>query len=165
MGSAKRADRWRRRSQSVARPSLPHSLEVANPGYDGRIIAMTPEISRRNLLASVGAALALPLPARSADDKPGQRKLKVAIFSKHLQFVAGEELAKAAASVGFDGIDITVRKGGHVAPERVRQDLPPLVAIIRRHGLEVPMITADIIDTQTPFTEDILKTMQELGIR
>jgi sugar phosphate isomerase/epimerase len=126
---------------------------------------MTLEISRRNLIAGVGAALAMPLPARSADDKPTPRKLKVAIFSKHLQFVAGEELAKAAASVGFDGIDITVRKGGHVAPERVRQDLPPLVAIIRHHGLEVPMITADIVDTQTPFTEDILKTMADLGIR
>ena len=81
---------------------------------------------------------------------------KVAIFSKHLQFVAGEELAKAAADLGFDDIDITVRKGGHVAPERVRQDLPPLVAIIRKHGLGVPMITTDIVDTDTPFTEDIL---------
>jgi sugar phosphate isomerase/epimerase len=126
---------------------------------------MQPEISRRNLLAGVGAALALQLPARGADDKPGARKLKVAIFSKHLQFVSGEDLAKAAASIGFDGIDITVRKGGHVAPERVRQDLPPLVAIIRQHGLEVPMITADIVDAQTPFTEDILKTMADLGIR
>jgi sugar phosphate isomerase/epimerase len=58
-----------------------------------------------------------------------------------------------------------VRKGGHVAPERVRQDLPPLAAIIRKHGLEVPMITADIVDVETPHTEDILRTMSELGIR
>ena len=54
---------------------------------------------------------------------------------------------------------------GHVAPERVAQDLPPLVAILRKHGLEVPMITADIVDTSTPFTEDILKTMAALKIR
>lgn len=100
----------------------------------------------------------------AADDKPAH-KLKVAIFSKHLQFLAGEELAKAAADIGFDGIDITVRRGGHVDPGRVSQDLPPLVGIIRQHGLEVPMITADIVDTQTPFTEDILKTMAALGIR
>lgn len=105
------------------------------------------------------------LPARADDEKPAPPKLKVAIFSKHLQFLAGEELAKAAAAIGYDGIDITVRRGGHVAPERVALDLPPLVGIIRQHGLEVPMITADIVDTQTPFTEDILKTMAELGIR
>jgi len=105
------------------------------------------------------------MPVRAADDKPAQHKLKVAIFSKHLQFLAGEELAKAAADIGFDGIDITVRRGGHVDPARVGQDLPPLVGIIRQHGLEAPMITADIVDTQTPFTEDILKTMAALGIR
>jgi sugar phosphate isomerase/epimerase len=96
---------------------------------------------------------------------PAPHKLKVAIFSKHLQFLAGEEMAQAAAEIGFDGVDITVRKGGHIEPERARQDLPKLVGIIRQHGLEVPMITADFVDTQTPFTEDILKAMAPLGIR
>jgi sugar phosphate isomerase/epimerase len=126
---------------------------------------MEPKVSRRTLLAGGAALLSRNLPARAADDKPGERKLKVAIFSKHLQFLAGEELAQAAAGMGFDGIDITVRKGGHVEPERARQDLPPLAAIIRKHGLEVPMITADIVDAESPFTEGILKTMALLGIR
>src|SRR5262249_55357405 len=87
------------------------------------------------------------------------------IFSKHLQFVQGEELAKTAAAIGFDAIDITVRKGGHIEPERVRQELPGLVATIRHHGLEVPMITTEIVDSETPHTESILATMVELGIR
>jgi len=116
-----------------------------------------PTLSRRALLA---AAPLLFSPAVSANPK-----LKVAIFSKHLQFVAGEELAQAAADIGFDGIDITVRKGGHVEPERVAQDLPPLVATLRKHALDVPMITADIVDTTTPHTEEILKTMAALEIR
>ncbi len=92
-------------------------------------------------------------------------KLKVAIFSKHLQFVQGPELAKAAAGLGFDAVDITVRQGGHVAPERVRQDLPPLVAAIRERGLEVPTITTDILDAATPYAEDIISTAAGLGIR
>lgn len=121
---------------------------------------MTNMISRRTLLAGTGLLLGGAVPSPAA---PG--KLKVAIFSKHLQFVQGDELASMAAAIGFDAIDITVRKGGHVEPERVRQELPGLVAIIRKHGLEVPMITTDIVDTATPFTEDILRTMQELGIR
>lgn len=115
--------------------------------------------SRRALLAGAPALFGLSTTCRAA----GQ-KLKVAIFSKHLQFVAGDELAKAAKDIGFDDIDITVRKGGHIDPSRVRQDLPALVAIIRKHGLGVPMITTDIVDSDTPFAEDILATMAELGI-
>ena len=118
---------------------------------------MDSKMSRRALLAA-GAAL-LARPAQAAG------KLKVCIFSKHLQFVQGEELVKTAAAMGFDGIDLTVRKGGHVEPERVKQDLPPLVALVRANGLEAPMVTTDIVDVETPFAEDILKTLAELGIR
>jgi sugar phosphate isomerase/epimerase len=93
-----------------------------------------------------------------------ESKLKVCIFSKHLQFLQGAQLAQAAADMGFDGIDLTVRKGGHVEPSRVKQDLPGLVALIHEHGLEVPMITTDIVDANTPYTENILQCMSELGI-
>ena len=93
------------------------------------------------------------------------RNLKVAIFSKHLQFLQGAELAHAAAEIGFDGIDITVRSGGHVEPARVAEDLPPLVAIIRRQGLAVPMVTTDIVDAASPHARNVLKTLADLDIR
>jgi sugar phosphate isomerase/epimerase len=118
---------------------------------------MNPSLSRRSLLAAAAAFCARPAAARTP--------LKVVIFSKHLQFVQGAELAKAAADLGFDGVDITVRKGGHVAPERVKEELSPLVAAIRDRGLEVPMITTDIVDAETPFAENIVRTAAELGIR
>ncbi len=91
-------------------------------------------------------------------------KQKVAIFSKHLQFLEGEDLARSAAEIGFDGVDITVRKGGHVEPARVAQDLPDLVKRIRAHGLEVPMVTADILDARTPYAEDIMRALASLEI-
>jgi sugar phosphate isomerase/epimerase len=90
--------------------------------------------------------------------------LKIAIFSKHLEFLEGAELAAGAKEIGFDGIDLAVRKGGHVEPARVNQDLPALVGVIRQQGLEVPMLTTDIVDADTPYTEDVLGTMSELGI-
>jgi len=114
-------------------------------------------ISRRALLAT--GALLLSRPAKA------KAKLKVSVFSKHLQFVQGEELATAAAGLGFDGVDITLRKGGHVEPASVAKDLPPLVATLRRHGLEVPMVSTDIADADTPFAEEILKACAALGIR
>jgi sugar phosphate isomerase/epimerase len=121
------------------------------------VSAKEPSISRRALLAA--GALLLSRPARA------KAKLKVAIFSKHLQFVEGEDLAAAAAGLGFDGVDITLRKSGHVEPATVARDLPPLVAAIRKHGLEVPMVTTDIADADTPFAEDMLKVCAALGIR
>src|SRR5580692_3486448 len=120
--------------------------------------------SRRALLSTGAALCASGLPSSAAEEKSAGGKLKVAIFSKHLQFLRGEALATGAAEIGFDGIDLAVRKGGHVEPERVRQDLPNLVAIIRSHGLEVPMLTTDIVDAETPHAEDVLKVMTELGI-
>jgi sugar phosphate isomerase/epimerase len=90
--------------------------------------------------------------------------LKISIFSKHLEFLQGDELAAGAKEIGFDGVDLAVRKGGHVEPERVREDLPALVAAIRKQGLEVPMLTTDIIDADTPHAADVLAVMTDLGI-
>jgi hypothetical protein len=111
------------------------------------------QVSRRSILAGAAALLATPAAAKS--------KLKVSIFSKHLQFVQGTELAKAASEIGFDGVDITVRKGGHIAPEQVKETLPPLVATLRKQGLEVPMITTEIVDADTPHAEDVIRTASD----
>src|SRR6185437_929259 len=119
---------------------------------------MANEVTRR---AAVLSGLAM-LPLAAA---PAKRNLKVAIFSKHLQFLQGNELARAAAELGFDGIDLTVRAGGHVEPARAGEDLPPLVSLIRGHGLDVPMVTTDIVDTASPNTRTVLKTLANLGIR
>jgi sugar phosphate isomerase/epimerase len=115
-------------------------------------------LSRRSLLAGAGLLLARPAAAAPA-------KVKVAIFSKHLQFLQGDDLAKAAADLGFDAVDLTVRKGGHVEPATVARDLPPLVSAIRKRGLEVTMVTTDVADADSPYTEDVLKAASALGIR
>src|SRR4051812_4438291 len=97
--------------------------------------SMTTALTRR-------AAILGSLAIARLQAAPAKRNLKVAVFSKHLQFLDGEGLARAAAEMGFDGIDLTVRAGGHVEPARVAQDLPPLVSLIRKHNLDVPMVTS-----------------------
>lgn len=111
-------------------------------------------LSRRTFLGAVAAAAGRAEPAA----------LRVAIFSKHLRFVEGEELAAAAKSMGFDGIDLTVRAGGHVLPERVAQDLPPIVKAARAADLEVPIVTTGIVDADTPHAERMIATIAEQGI-
>jgi sugar phosphate isomerase/epimerase len=86
-------------------------------------------------------------------------------MSKFLQFLTVPEMAAKAAELGFDGIDLCVRPGAHVLPERVAEDLPRAAEIIRKSGLDLPMITAAIVDVTSPHAEKMLKTAASLDIR
>ncbi|MCW9707664.1 sugar phosphate isomerase/epimerase family protein [Fodinibius salsisoli] len=93
-----------------------------------------------------------------------QTAYSISVFSKHLQWLDYPKMAKTAADLGFDGIDLTVRPGGHVLPENAERDLPKAVAAVRDEGLEVYMISTAISDPDDPHTKPILKTAGELGI-
>jgi sugar phosphate isomerase/epimerase len=124
--------------------------------------------SRRKFLRSVaGAGVMVSLPGTQATDTvPGgpRSRVQIVYFSKHLQWLNWEQMAETAAELGFDGIDLTVREGGHVLPERVKEDLPRVARIVREAGLDIPMITAGIVDIHSPHAEVIIRTASELGI-
>jgi len=62
----------------------------------------------------------------------------VCFFSKHLPDTTWRELARRVKRMGFEGVDLTVRTGGHVVPEKGAEDLPRAVAAIRDEGLRLP---------------------------
>ncbi len=74
-------------------------------------------------------------------------------------------MLNSALPFGYEGIDLTVRAGGHVLPERVQDDLPKAAETIRKAGLKFSMITSDIIDVKTPHAENVLKTLKSLGVK
>jgi L-ribulose-5-phosphate 3-epimerase len=88
----------------------------------------------------------------------------VCLFSKPLQGMSWQRLAQAAKKIGFTGIDLTVRPGGHVLPERVTEDLPKAVETIRGEGLDVPMITTELLSARDPAAETTLAAAGRLGI-
>jgi L-ribulose-5-phosphate 3-epimerase len=102
--------------------------------------------------------------AKSPAEK-GQKPFPLSIFSKQLQWLDYDEMARVAAEIGFDGVDLTVRPGGHVLPERVEQDLPKAMEAVQKAGLNIYMIATSITSTDDPNTEKILKTASSLGIR
>lgn len=85
-------------------------------------------------------------------------------FSKHLAENDWERLAENVKSLGFDGIDLTVRPGGHVLPEKVETDLPRATAAIRAAGLKLPMITTVLLSGSEPTARPILSTAGNLKI-
>ena len=92
-------------------------------------------------------------------------QLSINIFSKHLQFLDYLATGEMAAEMGFSGVDLTVRPGGHVLPEFVTTDLPKAIAEIRKGGSECEMITTRIENINNPLDVDILKTAAKLGIK
>lgn len=92
------------------------------------------------------------------------QELTLCLFSKHLPFMGWQELAKTVKRLGFDGIDLTVRPGGHVAPDRALEDLPRALSAIRKEGLSIPMITTALTTVNDPTAKPILATAGKLGI-
>ena len=117
-------------------------------------------MNRRTFLAtSLGASVALA----AAVPAP---KLKLSVFTKHLQFIKGPDpLAEAIASLGFDGADVALRKGGTIEPERAREEFPKLIKALASRGVSTPMITSGIVDVDSPFAEPVLGVLKDQGIR
>lgn len=90
-------------------------------------------------------------------------KRQYIVFSKHLQWLHGRDLAQALVGAGFDGVDLAVRPGGHVLPERVSEDLPRMVELLESHGLSCPAIVTGITDA-TPEAEAVIRTAASCGI-
>ena len=119
-------------------------------------------ISRKNFIT--GLALASAAPPIKIYSKT-LTKMPICIFSKHLQWCDYKQMADVAKEIGIDGLDITVRRKGHVLPENVTEDLPKAVEEARKEDIEVPMITTNIIGAKDEITEPILKTASKLGIK
>ena len=125
-------------------------------------------LSRRGFLQVSAAAPwagAVTLSAGSEPFRPrGPFRGTLCLFSKPVPQFAWQELAQSAKRAGFAGIDLTVRSGGHVAPQRAAEDLPRAVAAIRAEGLEVPMITTELVSSRDPTAVPILTTAAKLSV-
>jgi aspartate kinase len=66
-----------------------------------------------------------------------------------------QELAKSAKAAGFAGVDLTVRRGGHVAPPRATEDLPKAVQHIHP--------AAQAIGASTVVTDDRVGKVSIVG--
>jgi L-ribulose-5-phosphate 3-epimerase len=95
------------------------------------------------------------------------KKIRIDAYSRTLHWLRKpEEVAEACRQIGNTTIDLTVRAApGHVQPERVKTDLPVWVKSLAQGGVTVTSIAADITDAKTANVEDILGTMNSLGIR
>ena len=130
----------------------------------------TNKLNRRDFgkLAMVGA-LGLASGALSSGSfaaaKGKSDRLPVHLFSKCLQFLDYEEMSEAAVEMGFDGLDLTIRPGGHVEPARAAEDLPKALSAMSDHGLVSEMFATKVANVEDEMGIESLKTAAEFGYK
>lgn len=123
---------------------------------------------RRFIKQTVLATSALPLlptlfpAAVAATESPLP---DIHIFSKHLQFLNYADMADAAADMGFNGVDLTVRPDGHVRPDQVEDELPKAAECLKKVGLPPKLLTTVVGDAANATDVRVLKTASKMGFQ
>lgn len=102
-----------------------------------------------NTAVTAAAACALPLlrgtaGASEKSGRPEPARPTVVAFTKSFQDWSIPEVCRRFKQIGLDGLDLTVRPGGHIAPERVTEELPKAARAAQEHGLVLGLLTTSI---------------------
>ncbi|MGD9724274.1 MAG: sugar phosphate isomerase/epimerase family protein [Pirellulales bacterium] len=128
------------------------------------------EVNRRQFVRR-SAAVALVAATRcgsfeqaapAAESAQSARPTFVA-FTESFQGWPIPQVCERFKGIGLDGLDLTVRPGGHIAPEDAPQKLPEAVRAARDHDVRIAMLTTAIVETDKQ-AESLLATAGELGI-
>jgi sugar phosphate isomerase/epimerase len=90
--------------------------------------------------------------------------MDICVFSKHLQAYGYRELGARLKEAGFNGVDLTVRAGGHVEPGAASERLPEAASVLGEEGVAVTMITTDITGVDEPHARAVLEAAAALNI-
>lgn len=118
-------------------------------------------MNRRQFLTTT--ALAAPLLA--AETRGKKRRNPYCVFTKPLQMLSYDDLADLIAELGFDGIEGTIRPGGQITPEQVPDELPKMMAALKKRGLEMTIMASGINNADDKLNIQQLQVAAQLGIK
>lgn len=123
---------------------------------------------QQSLAASAAVTAAgsfLPSSIQATEGGKTSPRFRFCTFTKSLQHLSYDDLAKRTAALGFDGLEVPIRPGGHIEPEQVEDELPKMVEALKKHGLEMTVMTSGINEvSKEQRTEAVLRTAAGLGI-
>jgi sugar phosphate isomerase/epimerase len=132
---------------------------------------------RRAGLAAAAACLA-PAPALAARNAPassrppaGQPAYDIGILEKWF-FDGGdggplkytpEQMAQTLDEMGLD-LELTLRKNGHITPEKAPDELPVMAAALARKNRRILWVALDTVRPDEPHWEKAVRTAKQLGV-
>src|SRR5687768_1933377 len=91
--------------------------------------------------------------------------MQFVLFTDNLAALKLPEVCAEAKRAGFDGLDLTLRPGGHVLPENAEMGLAEAKRIADDAGVVIPMLTTGVTDIDSPHAEAIFAAAAHYGAR
>jgi sugar phosphate isomerase/epimerase len=95
--------------------------------------------------------------------QPRMLRMKFAAFTKSFQDRSIAEVCEIFLKLGLDGLDLTVRPGGHIDPANVAKELPLAVNAAHERSLRIFFLTTGITDVD-PAAEALIAAAGKYGI-
>ncbi|MCH7685325.1 MAG: TIM barrel protein, partial [Planctomycetes bacterium] len=114
-------------------------------------------------VAAGGSFLTMDVSGTSAAESKKAAVPKVGAFTKSFQDRSIPEVCRIFKKIGLDGLDLTVRRGGHIEPKDVEKELPKAHKAARDAGTEILFLTTGITDADAD-AERLLAAAAGIGI-
>lgn len=90
--------------------------------------------------------------------------MKFMVFTKHMQGLTHEEMCARAKGIGLDGLDLCVRPGFPVEPDKAAEGLPKAAKVAKDQGIEILNITTpgDFLDPKGKMVEPMYAAAAEI---
>ncbi|WP_414660466.1 sugar phosphate isomerase/epimerase family protein [Horticoccus sp. 23ND18S-11] len=141
-----------------------------------------PSLNRREFLTRAGALaaaaslaptglLAAAAPKATAVTTPAKASYEIGVLEKWF-FDGGnggplkytpDEMAQTLAEIGLD-LELTLRKQGHITPEKAPDELPVMAAALARKNRRILWVALDTVRPDEPHWEKAIRVAKQLGI-
>ncbi len=134
--------------------------------------ALSSPLSRRSFLAKAGlaatAACLAPGLLRAATTAP---TYEIGLLEKWF-FDGGnggplkytpDQMATTLDEIGLD-LELTLRKEGHITPEKAPDELPPMAAALAKKKRRILWVALDTVRPDEPHWEKAIRTAKQLGV-
>jgi sugar phosphate isomerase/epimerase len=112
-----------------------------SPWHRRRFLAQS---ARAGTFVAAGRVLAAPSAAVAA---PARQQTEVfAAFTESFQSWPIPKVCEKFKAIGLDGLDLTVRPGGHIEPADAPRRLPAAARAARDHGVRLSMLSTAVVE-------------------
>ncbi len=126
-------------------------------------------MNRRLAISALGgAALAFGqrlTPEVMAQRQKGRTRPSLCVYSGNLSKIPYPQLSEIVKDMGYDGIDLTIMKGGHIDPSKYMVDLDRAFQTFQDAGIEVPIVTTSFTSPSDTYAYAVLYVCGQIGGR